>query len=94
MERRGFLAGVAAFLAAPAIIRTPGLLMPVKAIEMPVGVVVRAPSLSEIVTITLRNRSERLAENIARNNALLERLRGRDGNDIGQIDWLRVRLPA
>lgn len=31
IQRRGFLAGVAAFLAAPAIIRTPGLLMPVKA---------------------------------------------------------------
>ena len=31
IQRRGFLAGAAALLAAPAIIRTPGLLMPVKA---------------------------------------------------------------
>ncbi len=30
LKRRGFLAGVGALLAAPAIIRTPGLLMPVK----------------------------------------------------------------
>lgn len=30
MRRRGFLAGFAAALAAPAIIRTPGLLMPVR----------------------------------------------------------------
>ena len=30
LQRRGFLTGLAAALAAPAIIRTPGLLMPVK----------------------------------------------------------------
>jgi len=30
MNRRGFIAGLGALLAAPAIIRTPGLLMPVK----------------------------------------------------------------
>ena len=30
LRRRGLLAGIAAALAAPAIIRTPGLLMPVK----------------------------------------------------------------
>lgn len=30
VNRRGLLAGIGAFLAAPAIIRTPGLLMPVK----------------------------------------------------------------
>lgn len=31
IQRRGFLAGLGALLAAPAIIRTPGLIMPVKA---------------------------------------------------------------
>ena len=30
IQRRGFLAGIGALLAAPAIIRTPGILMPVK----------------------------------------------------------------
>lgn len=30
IARRGFLSGITAFLAAPAIIRTPGLLMPVR----------------------------------------------------------------
>ena len=32
LARRGFLGGLGALLAAPAIIRTPGLLMPVKAV--------------------------------------------------------------
>lgn len=35
IQRRGFLAGLAAALAAPAIIRTPGLLMPVKRVLVP-----------------------------------------------------------
>lgn len=33
IQRRGLLAGLGALLAAPAIIRTPGLLMPVRPIE-------------------------------------------------------------
>ena len=33
LDRRGFLSGLAAALCAPAIIRTPGLLMPVKAVK-------------------------------------------------------------
>jgi hypothetical protein len=32
MRRRGFIAGLAAALAAPAVIRTPGILMPVRAV--------------------------------------------------------------
>ena len=32
LSRRGFLAGLGAALAAPAVIRTPGLLMPVRSI--------------------------------------------------------------
>lgn len=32
IQRRGFLAGLGALLASPAIIRTPGLLMPVKVV--------------------------------------------------------------
>ena len=40
LRRRGFLAGLGAILAAPAIIRTPGLLMPVKpAIDAPPALV-------------------------------------------------------
>ncbi len=36
-----------------------------------------SPNLSEIVTTTLRNRTGRLADNVTRNNALLNRLRER-----------------
>ena len=36
LARRGFLGGLGALLAAPAIIRTPGLLMPVKPV-LPLG---------------------------------------------------------
>jgi hypothetical protein len=35
IARRGFLTGLTAALCAPAIIRTPGLIMPVKAIKVP-----------------------------------------------------------
>lgn len=35
MNRRGFIGGIAAFLSAPAIIRTPSLLMPVRRVVMP-----------------------------------------------------------
>jgi hypothetical protein len=35
LSRRGLLGGLVAALAAPAIIRTPGLLMPVKRIMLP-----------------------------------------------------------
>lgn len=36
-----------------------------------------SPNLSEIVTTTLRNRSGKLADNVTRNNALLNRLKER-----------------
>ena len=36
-----------------------------------------SPNLSEIVTTTLRNRSGKLADNVTRNNALLDRLRAK-----------------
>ena len=36
-----------------------------------------SPNLSEIVTTTLRNRSGTLADNVTRNNALLDRLKSR-----------------
>jgi hypothetical protein len=35
LRRRGFLAGLATALCAPAIVRTPGLLMPVKSLVIP-----------------------------------------------------------
>lgn len=38
IPRRGFLAGLGALLAAPAIIRTPGLLMPVRPLPLVVGI--------------------------------------------------------
>ena len=34
MQRRAFLAGLGALVAAPAVIRTPGLLMPVRAVPL------------------------------------------------------------
>lgn len=37
IERRGFIGGLIAALAAPAIIRTPGLLMPVRSFDPIVG---------------------------------------------------------
>ena len=36
-----------------------------------------SPNLSEIVTTTLRNRTGKLADNVTRNNALLDRLKNR-----------------
>ena len=36
-----------------------------------------SPGLNEVVTTTLRNRSGKLADNVTRNNALLNRLRER-----------------
>ena len=38
IPRRGLLAGLGALLAAPAIIRTPGLLMPVRPVPLVMGV--------------------------------------------------------
>lgn len=54
IQRRGFLAGLAAALAAPAIIRTPGLLMPVKRVLVPngAGAPFMANGLVARVTIT------------------------------------------
>jgi hypothetical protein len=53
LDRRGFLRGLIGALAAPAIIRTPGLLMPVKPLlEVPVFEPVTASSLLTINMIT------------------------------------------
>jgi len=43
IPRRGLLAGLGALLAAPAIIRTPGLLMPVRPPPLVVGVDLALP---------------------------------------------------
>lgn len=43
--RRSFIAGLAAALAAPAIVRTPGLLMPVR--PQPRRLILRAPPLPD-----------------------------------------------
>lgn len=45
LHRRGFLGGLAAALAAPAIITTPGLLMPVR--PQPRRLILRAPPLPD-----------------------------------------------
>lgn len=75
IKRRGFLAGLG-LLVAPAIIRTPGLLMP---IMMPQSVLPKysgyAPlHFDEIVRETLRARGPQLAANIMANNALFQHL--------------------
>lgn len=84
IQRRGFLAGFGALLFAPAIIRTPGLLMPVKTVALG-----HYLTLSEIVTEALRS-SEAFRDVIAKNNALLVRLSERYEMHGG---ILRVRLP-
>jgi hypothetical protein len=54
MRRRGFIAGLAtALVGAPAIVRTPGLLMPIKPIVAEPPLVIVSPSLyAELAKIT------------------------------------------
>ena len=90
IKRRGFLAGLGVLLAAPAIIRTPGLLMPVKApliVDVDEYYLPFSPTLSEIVTAALRHRTGWLAESVTRNNALLERLKDR-----GRLNPVSIRI--
>lgn len=55
MRRRGFIAGMAAALVAPAIVRTPGLLMPVKPIVAEPPLVIVGPRLyAELAKTTER----------------------------------------
>jgi hypothetical protein len=80
LARRGFLLGL---FAAPAIVRASSL-MPVKLFEPEIPWGMRGmpeifrggtwPSLSEIVRVTLRNRTGEIAEMSIRDNALIERL--------------------
>lgn len=85
MKRRGFIGALGAALFAPAVIRTPGLLMPVKALEIPP--LVRVPTLSEIVSVAMHNNLGRLAQNLTRGNFMLAHLQTVDGAA------LRIRLP-
>ncbi len=70
LHRRALLAGLGAVLAAPLV---PA---PVRDWATAKQYDILAPgALGEILTVTLRNRSRQLADNMVRNNALLERLR-------------------
>jgi hypothetical protein len=77
IARRGFLGGLLAALAAPAIIRTPGLLMPVKALpesvqytgfysSLPTGMVTR-----ELIEITRRAVVPRIYTSVYADNPLM-----------------------
>lgn len=67
LARRSFLFGAAALVAAPAVIRTPGLLMPVKSIIDPT----EGLSFADMVTETLRRHPVLLENTIMRNNVFL-----------------------
>jgi len=80
LQRRKFLMGLGALMAAPAIVSVSNI-MPVKMLPVELeqfdAVYLRADDhqeLSELVRTTLRNRSKHLAENMTKNNALLQRL--------------------
>jgi hypothetical protein len=79
LHRRGFLTGLGALIAAPAIVSVSNI-MPVKSMPIELeqfdAVYLRAewPTISEIVATALKNNSMHLSENLMRNNALLQRL--------------------
>jgi hypothetical protein len=52
-----------------------------------------SPSLIELFQTTLRNRTERLADNVTRNSALLSRLRARTGAE-PEPEYVAVHWPA
>jgi len=80
LARRKFLMGLGVLMAAPAIVSVSNI-MPVKMLPIELeqfdAVYLRADDhleLSELVQITLRNRSKQMAENLTKNNALIQRL--------------------
>ena len=81
LRRRGFIAGLTSLLAAPAIIRTPSLLMPVK-VALPYQNMVwisNPPAMdkwADIVNQTFLNRSAALVESLMRTNPLMGRFNG------------------
>ena len=62
IARRGFIGGLLGVLAAPAIVRTPGLLMPVKRVVMPHGSPLALPfrETEEIVAANVLTYEDRL----------------------------------
>jgi hypothetical protein len=86
LSRRGLFGGGVAFVTAPAIVRLSSL-MPV---SVPKLIVPPAYSLSDIITMTLRNRTAKLAEQVTRNNALLRMLA--NGNWVDSPGGIAVRL--
>lgn len=71
IQRRGFFRGLFATPVAAAAKPLARLLPPA-----PVAVARPYAKLSELVTLTLRNRTPQLIENITRNNAILRHLQG------------------
>ena len=80
IQRRGFLAGIGALLAAPAIIRTPGLLMPVRPLIVPTNTTVR---IAEIINASMRLHMANIAW---KENALFPALAATESP-------MRIRLP-
>ena len=62
--RRWFIAGVASFLAAPAIIRTPGLLMNINPIKIESGLILPNQILSELFRISIQVSARRLLADV------------------------------
>lgn len=90
MNRRGFLSGMLALGAAPAIVRADSLmkLIPTTTSVLEYeadfawysgyeGLQVVTPSLPEIIATTLRNRQAKFADNVMRSNELLRRMKRR-----------------
>ena len=78
LRRRGFIGGLASRLAAPAIIRTPGLLMPVRVVPPEVNWTSYPPpsNWAEIVNTTFRNRNPELYKSLMQHNILLGHFQG------------------
>jgi hypothetical protein len=75
MRRRGFLGAVGAALFAPVVIRTPGLLMPVRPLILTGGILPVGSLYEELCAITWRAYGPRLYDGLYRKNGLILRLR-------------------
>ena len=75
MRRRGFLGAVGAALFAPAVIRTPGLLMPVRPPILTGGILPGGSLYEDLCMVTRRAFVPRLYDGLYRKNGLILGLR-------------------